>query len=309
MSCYAARRAPPRCRSGPMSSHRGPLATTPAPSSHSVPGVQREIPENANLEVASMCSAAGVKVRPPAPAPPGRLPLRLSADVPASAIAQPSRRTASRAPPSHADGSKCLLRTQLWSILAAEYLLVSQCMLFNTRGTGHSGRFAAPRAQRGVCRCAQQRRCRDVSRLCRKLVRPPGAWHACVSMCSTPTRVAGGAAGGRCAEGALATDACAAQVVLDVGGAEGPLPEELLRCVAVLSPNETELQRMTGMPTGSRDEVVQAARHLQRQGARDVLVKLGRKGSLLVAGAAPACMHAHSPTARLPLHLLLVVQV
>lgn len=65
------------------------------------------------------------------------------------------------------------------------------------------------------------------------------------------------------------------------------MPPELLRCVAVLSPNETELQRMTGEPTGTRAEVVEAARALQRQGARDVLVKLGSKGSLLVPGARP----------------------
>eukprot|EP00892_Ulva_mutabilis_P003290 jgi/Ulvmu1/1332/UM011_0060.1 len=73
------------------------------------------------------------------------------------------------------------------------------------------------------------------------------------------------------------------KVVLDVGGAEAPLDSDALRCISVLSPNETELQRMTGLPTGTRDEVVAAARELQGQGARDVLVKLGSKGSLLIA--------------------------
>ena len=77
------------------------------------------------------------------------------------------------------------------------------------------------------------------------------------------------------------------QVVLDVGGAEGPMAGGLLRCVSVLSPNETELHRMTGAATGTRAEVVLAARALQQQGAHDVLVKLGSKGSLLVAGTLP----------------------
>ena len=35
-------------------------------------------------------------------------------------------------------------------------------------------------------------------------------------------------------------------VVLDAGGASQPLPPELLRCLAVVSPNETELQGLTG---------------------------------------------------------------
>ncbi len=35
-------------------------------------------------------------------------------------------------------------------------------------------------------------------------------------------------------------------VVLDAGGASDPLTPELLRCLAVISPNETELQGLTG---------------------------------------------------------------
>lgn len=35
-------------------------------------------------------------------------------------------------------------------------------------------------------------------------------------------------------------------VVLDAGGAADPLPPQLLRCLAVISPNETELQGLTG---------------------------------------------------------------
>lgn len=42
---------------------------------------------------------------------------------------------------------------------------------------------------------------------------------------------------------------------LDAGGVEGPIAPELLQCLAVLSPNETELARLTGKPTGNLDQV------------------------------------------------------
>jgi len=38
------------------------------------------------------------------------------------------------------------------------------------------------------------------------------------------------------------------QVLLDCGGQEGPLAPALLAALAVLSPNETELARLTGVP-------------------------------------------------------------
>lgn len=71
-------------------------------------------------------------------------------------------------------------------------------------------------------------------------------------------------------------------VVMDAGGAMGPLPRELLQHLAVLSPNETELARLTGLPTAADDEVLAAARALQRQGVHEVLVKLGSRGAMLL---------------------------
>lgn len=78
-----------------------------------------------------------------------------------------------------------------------------------------------------------------------------------------------------------------AKVVLDCGGEEGPLSEELLNRVSVLSPNETELERLTGMTVGSEDEAVAAARSLMR-GSKvgAVLIKRGALGSLLVSDEA-----------------------
>ena len=43
-----------------------------------------------------------------------------------------------------------------------------------------------------------------------------------------------------------AARAAGVPVILDCGGVEGPIPDELLRSVSILSPNETELARLTG---------------------------------------------------------------
>lgn len=71
-------------------------------------------------------------------------------------------------------------------------------------------------------------------------------------------------------------------VILDAGGAEGPMSAELLSCLTILSPNETELARMTEMTIEGSEDVRAACTKLQQQGASDVLVKLGSRGSLLV---------------------------
>ncbi|MBA2479438.1 MAG: ribokinase [Planctomycetes bacterium] len=84
-------------------------------------------------------------------------------------------------------------------------------------------------------------------------------------------------------------------VVMDVGGADRPLSPELLGLVAVLSPNESELARLTGMATSTRDEVVTAARSLMRSGVATVLVKLGKRGALLVSAANEPIEHPAFP--------------
>lgn len=44
-------------------------------------------------------------------------------------------------------------------------------------------------------------------------------------------------------------------VLLDAGGVEGPISPDLLSCLSILSPNETELSRLTGRPTDSMEKV------------------------------------------------------
>lgn len=48
-------------------------------------------------------------------------------------------------------------------------------------------------------------------------------------------------------------------VILDAGGMDAPVPGELLSLVDIFSPNETELARLTGMPTETFEQISRAA--------------------------------------------------
>ncbi|XP_010476860.1 PREDICTED: uncharacterized protein LOC104756046 [Camelina sativa] len=77
-------------------------------------------------------------------------------------------------------------------------------------------------------------------------------------------------------------------VILDVGGMDTPIPNELLDSIDILSPNETELSRLTGMPTESFEQICQAVAKCHKLGVKQVLVKLGSKGSaLFIEGEKP----------------------
>lgn len=84
---------------------------------------------------------------------------------------------------------------------------------------------------------------------------------------------------------AAAAHAGGVPVVLDAGGVDAPIAPALMRLVTVLSPNETELARLTGLPTSDDAQVLAAARRLQAGGVATVLVKLGARGALLVPPA------------------------
>ncbi|KAH9615922.1 hypothetical protein KSS87_016208 [Heliosperma pusillum] len=77
-------------------------------------------------------------------------------------------------------------------------------------------------------------------------------------------------------------------VILDAGGMDAHLPRELLGFVNILSPNESELSRLTGMPTSTFEEITLAVSKCHEMGVNQVLVKLGDKGSaLFVEGEEP----------------------
>ncbi|KAJ9525864.1 hypothetical protein QJQ45_009279 [Haematococcus lacustris] len=79
-------------------------------------------------------------------------------------------------------------------------------------------------------------------------------------------------------------------VYLDAGGVDAPLAPDLLACLTLLSPNETELARLTHLRTDTEEEIQAAAQKLQAQGVTSVLVKLGAQGSLLLPGAGQAAV-------------------
>lgn len=77
-------------------------------------------------------------------------------------------------------------------------------------------------------------------------------------------------------------------VILDAGGVDAPIPSELLNFVDILSPNESELARLTGMPTESFEQISRAVIKCHEMGVNKVLVKLGAKGSaLFIEGEEP----------------------
>lgn len=77
-------------------------------------------------------------------------------------------------------------------------------------------------------------------------------------------------------------------VILDAGGIDAPIPQELLNFIDILSPNESELGRLTGMPTDSYEQISEAVVKCHKLGVKQVLVKLGAKGSaLFVEGEKP----------------------
>lgn len=71
------------------------------------------------------------------------------------------------------------------------------------------------------------------------------------------------------------------RTVLDPAPApSGPLPESL-RTVDLISPNQTEAEALTQIAVETVESAVQAARSLQRGGAREVVIKLGERGALV----------------------------
>lgn len=68
----------------------------------------------------------------------------------------------------------------------------------------------------------------------------------------------------------------------DVGGEDRPISDALLRLLDYIAPNESELARLTGLPTSTEAEVLAAAASLRARGARSVLVTLGARGALLL---------------------------
>ncbi|KAJ8578080.1 hypothetical protein ON010_g1126 [Phytophthora cinnamomi] len=71
-------------------------------------------------------------------------------------------------------------------------------------------------------------------------------------------------------------------VMWDTGGDDYQIPADVLPLLTFVCPNETELARLTEREVSNTDDAIAAARFLQEQGAKDVLVTLGADGSVFV---------------------------
>jgi ribokinase len=72
-------------------------------------------------------------------------------------------------------------------------------------------------------------------------------------------------------------------VILDPAPAPaGPLDPGLLRHVAYVKPNETEAERLTGIPVRDEASARQAAARLLEGGVRHAIITMGAKGALWV---------------------------
>lgn len=69
--------------------------------------------------------------------------------------------------------------------------------------------------------------------------------------------------------------------ILNPAPAPDKIPDEIYEGLTYLTPNETELAKLTGMPTDQIEEVEKAAKCLLEKGVKHVLVTLGERGAML----------------------------
>jgi ribokinase len=69
--------------------------------------------------------------------------------------------------------------------------------------------------------------------------------------------------------------------VLDAGPPRN-CPPEVLKLADIVSPNETELESLSGVRVSGRDSAVQAAKELLALGVKTLVLKLGSAGAMLV---------------------------
>ncbi|MGH6860296.1 MAG: ribokinase [Phyllobacterium sp.] len=78
------------------------------------------------------------------------------------------------------------------------------------------------------------------------------------------------------------------ETILNPAPAAPELEPERVTTATFVVPNETELALMTGMPTGTDEEIEKAARSLIAKGIRTVIVTLGSRGARLVTAEGSA---------------------
>jgi ribokinase len=72
------------------------------------------------------------------------------------------------------------------------------------------------------------------------------------------------------------------KVILDPAPAEA-LPDEIFPLLDIITPNETEAERLVGFPIKTQQDAAQAAKNLKERGVQDVVIKMGSKGAFTFA--------------------------
>lgn len=62
------------------------------------------------------------------------------------------------------------------------------------------------------------------------------------------------------------------------------IPEEMFGYLSLFIPNETELEKYSGMPVNDEDSAWAAAKYLMNKGVGNIIVTMGSKGSLICRG-------------------------
>jgi ribokinase len=70
--------------------------------------------------------------------------------------------------------------------------------------------------------------------------------------------------------------------ILNPAPAPESIPDWVYPNLCFITPNETELQKLTGMPVGTPEEILTAARSLLSKGVKNVIATLGKRGAMLV---------------------------
>lgn len=80
------------------------------------------------------------------------------------------------------------------------------------------------------------------------------------------------------------------RVILNPAPAPGSLPDDIWGMLEYITPNETELERLSGRPVYTVEDMLSAAQTLLSRGVKNVMVTIGKRGVLLV-NAAGAVIH------------------
>ena len=72
------------------------------------------------------------------------------------------------------------------------------------------------------------------------------------------------------------------KIILDPAPASTELSDKIFKSLYIIKPNETELNILTGMPTNTIEQVVEAGNYLLNKGIQNVIVSLGGNGSVLI---------------------------